>query len=191
MLARKIRPVYLAHDELAVRRLVEQEVRKPLFAARPDEEIRIGNAGRVEIGRDQVVVDAIRAQFAACDVGGDRANGTFELAARTVIHRKVEDQPGIRLGALLQRIERVARAFGQRLPVADDPHAHVFALEFGELALGEIDAQVEKKGDLLGVASPIFRREAVDGYDLDAEFTRRLRDTTQRNDPAAMAFEGG
>jgi hypothetical protein len=171
----KIRPIDIAHHELAIRGLIEHEIREPLFTAGPDQQIRIGNAGRIEVRRDQLVVDALGVEPAAAHVVCNRPHGTFELAARTVIHRQIQDQTGIRGRTFLQIVKRLARALRQRLPVADDAHADVVALQFGQLALGKVDAQIEEERDLLRVAPPVLGREAVDRHDLDSEIARCLR----------------
>ncbi len=48
----EVGPQRVVEDELGVRRLPEQEVRDPLLAGGADDEIRIGELGRVEVGRD-------------------------------------------------------------------------------------------------------------------------------------------
>src|SRR5580700_4028048 len=54
---REVRPINVGHDELGVCGLIEQEVREPLFAAWPNQEIELRRVGRVQIAPDQRSVD--------------------------------------------------------------------------------------------------------------------------------------
>ena len=52
------------HVDLGVRDLPEEVVRDAHLAARPDEEVRVGQPGRVELGFDRGLVDVLGPQAA-------------------------------------------------------------------------------------------------------------------------------
>jgi hypothetical protein len=45
----KVRPQDIGEIEFCVSRLPEQKITDPVFATRPDQQVRIGQAGRIEI----------------------------------------------------------------------------------------------------------------------------------------------
>ena len=55
----EVRPQDVAHVQLGVGRLPDEEVREALLAAGPDHEVGVGQAGRVERGRDRRFVDRL------------------------------------------------------------------------------------------------------------------------------------
>src|SRR5204862_6472993 len=71
----EIGPQRVGDPQLGVRELPEHEVREPHLAARPDQEIRIRQAGRVEVAREELVVDARGVELAPARVREDPAHG--------------------------------------------------------------------------------------------------------------------
>ena len=69
----EVGPERLREDELGVRRLPQQEVREPLLARRPDEEVDLGQLRRREARGERLVVD----------VAGTRPSSTSRRAAST------------------------------------------------------------------------------------------------------------
>ena len=60
IILRKVGPIDVGHDELGVRGLIEQEVREPLLAAGPDQQIELRQVGRIEIRPIERFVDRSR-----------------------------------------------------------------------------------------------------------------------------------
>jgi hypothetical protein len=73
-----------------------QEVRQPHLTARADEEIRVGNAVRVEGAAQAHLVDLLRAESAFGDIARQSAAGIDDLVPRPVVegHEQVEARVG-------------------------------------------------------------------------------------------------
>src|SRR6185295_4388318 len=55
----EVRPEHIAHVQLGVGRLPDEEVREALLAAGPDHEVRVRQAGRVQRAGDGRLVDRL------------------------------------------------------------------------------------------------------------------------------------
>ena len=81
----EIRPVDRHEHELAVGRLPHQEIRQPLLAAGADDQIGIGNVGRIEILPERIGIDRGRIALAFRDLARQPLRGVRDLLPRTVV----------------------------------------------------------------------------------------------------------
>ena len=80
----EIRPERRRDDKLRVRNLPEEEIAHAHLAARADEQIGIGKTSRVEMLRDDLLVDVSGVELASFHIGGDAAHGIYDLSTATV-----------------------------------------------------------------------------------------------------------
>ena len=92
MFLAEVRPQRVDENQLRVGTLPEEKVADPLFAAGPDEKIRIGDAGRKEFALEGILVDTVR-----CQLTGDDA-----LFAGALVDRARE-----RTDALRRQLDRL------------------------------------------------------------------------------------
>src|SRR5665811_828838 len=83
----EVGPIDRQEHQFAIGRLPEQEVRQALFAAGADNEIGIGQIGRVEECPDRLDGDVGRMKRAALDLFGDAARRARDFLAGAVIER--------------------------------------------------------------------------------------------------------
>ena len=72
--------------------------------------------------------------------------------------------------------------------LADDAHAHVVAVQLGEIVADEAAQQAHEIADFRLRPRPVLRAEREEGEDLDAEFAGRAHRAAQRLDAAPVAF---
>ena len=76
----------------------------------------------------------------------------------------------------------------ESLALADHPHAHTVAVQFGQVVADEAAQQPEQVADLFGRPRPVFRAEGENRQIGDAEFAGAANDLAQRLDAAPMAL---
>src|SRR5216684_3670642 len=77
----EVGPERVDEHEFGVRRLPQKEVREAELARGPDHEIRVGHLGRVEVLREERLVDLLRVDSAL----GDAPCSLDELCAAAVV----------------------------------------------------------------------------------------------------------
>ena len=102
----EVGPEAVDEHELRVGELPEHEVRDAELAARADQQVGIGQLGRVEIRGEDVLVDLARVEAAL----GDPPGRLDELGAAAVVERDPEPEPRVQLGAVLDRLHPAAAA---------------------------------------------------------------------------------
>src|SRR5262249_19662044 len=112
-------PELVDEHELGVGELPEHEVRHAQLPARPDQQVGIGELGRVEVRRKHVLVDLARVGPAL----RDPPRRLDELGAAAVVERDPEAQPDVQLGAVLHRLHPRAKRRGGAVAPADEAHA--------------------------------------------------------------------
>src|SRR5436853_5890102 len=127
----ELRPERLDEDELRVGGLPEQEVREPELARRPDQQIRVRHLGRVQVRRDERLVDLVRG-----DAGlDDPPQRLDDLRASAVVERDPEQEPAVRRGLPLERLHPLLQLLRRAVAPTDEPRAHALPLQIRELAL--------------------------------------------------------
>ena len=92
-------------------------------------------------------------------------------------------------GALLETVlEDVAGLLGQRIDIAQEDDAHVFALEQRQLIDEGFGKQVHEHVDLVLRAVPVLGRERVGAHDIDAEANAGRDDLAQGYNTRLVAF---
>ena len=81
VLAPEVRPEHVGHPDLRVGDLPEQEVRDPHLAARADEQVGVGLARGVEVGREGLLGDAGGVLAVRHHVGQQPLHGVGDLGA--------------------------------------------------------------------------------------------------------------
>ena len=115
----EVGPQDIAHVELGVGRLPDEEVREALLAAGPDDQVGIGQAGRVERGRDRRFVDGLGWR----EEPGEPALLYVDLH---LVHEVTSPQAfdGLRLaGRGVRRPERTVATMDHNVPTTDGPIA--------------------------------------------------------------------
>src|SRR5690606_5107687 len=69
----EIGPIVVDEDELRIGRLPQQEIAEALFAARPDDDVRIRNVRGLEMGGEELLIDGHGLDLARLHLLGDLA----------------------------------------------------------------------------------------------------------------------
>ena len=126
----EVRPEGVAGVELGVGGLPDEEVREALLAAGADDEVRVGQAGRVERAADRRLVDLGRRDAA----GGKLPDRIDDLGPPGVVERDVEEQP-LATGCRVERLaDRRPRGVRQLVEPAEQPDPDALRLELLGLA---------------------------------------------------------
>src|SRR5260221_60988 len=185
VVAAEVGPERLGHPDFRVRDLPEQEVADAHFAARPDQQIGIRLACRVEIIAELALVE-----FLGADAVRDRAARRIDdLGAPAVVQRDVEQHPCVLFGLLDADAEFVLSIGREFIRAAAHLEPHVVREERAEL---EADVPLEQQHQRVHFgarAFPVFDRKRIEREHVDAETRGTLNDVAHRIDAGAMPFD--
>ena len=91
----EIRPMDRHEHQFAVGGLPHQKIRQPLLAAGADDQIGIGNFGRVEILAERVGIDRRWIALALRDFAGEPLRGAGDFLPRSVVEGDDEIEAGV------------------------------------------------------------------------------------------------
>jgi hypothetical protein len=160
----EVGPERVGGEQLGVRGLPDEEVREALLAARPDDEVRIGQAARVQRVRDRLLVDP-GGVHAARREPPERID---ELRPSGVVECDVQEEAVATRRRVEGREDRLPRRVGQLLEAAEDPDPHALLAQLGRLADDRLLEELEEAGHLVVGAGPVLPAERVQGEDADA-----------------------
>ena len=109
-LRREVRPEDLREQKLRIGRLPQQEIGQPLLAARPDQQIRVGDTGRIERLSDRLFRDLLRQEFPALHLRGQPDSGPAQFVAGAVIQRHHQRHALVLRGVAHQFIQKLVDA---------------------------------------------------------------------------------
>src|SRR5436309_7832993 len=183
----EIGPQRVGHPDLGIRDLPEQEIADAHFAARPDQQIRIGLARRVEKPGEPPLVEIVRPQ-----AGRDRAaRRVHDFGAAAVVQRDVEQHPGVGRRLPDAELEFVLHVGRKLLGAADDAKRDVVLEQRAEL---EADVSLEQRHQRVDFGTrplPVLDRERVQREDVDPKAGGGFHHVAHRVDASAMAFDAG
>ena len=130
----EVGPEGRGEEVLGVRRLPYKEVGDAAFAARTDQQVRIGQAGGREPRRDRFVRDP----FGPHPLGDQRAHGVHDVGAAAVVERHVHVNAAVWRRALNGGEHGAAQAGRQSVEVADVAQADAFVVERIEVPRDEL-----------------------------------------------------
>ena len=112
----EIRPMDRHEHQFAVGRLPHQEIRQPLFAAGANDQIGIGNVGRIEILAERVGIDRCRIALSFGDFARKPLCRCGDFLPRAVVERDDEMEAAVVLASVLRppSAARRYRAPGRR-----------------------------------------------------------------------------
>jgi hypothetical protein len=158
----EVRPERRADVQLGVADLPQQVVAHPHLAGRPDEQVRVGHAGRVQVVRDHRLVDLLRPQPAVPHVPGDRPHGVDDLRPAAVVQGQHERQPGVVLRLVQRPLHLAEDRVGQVVEPADLPEPDVVRHHRGPLAPQVLDVHLHEERDLVDRPLPVLEAERVE-----------------------------
>ena len=177
--------------ELGVGRLPDQEVREALLAAGPDDEVGVGQAGRVQRRRDR---RPRRSAPAAMPLGDEPPDRVDELGPAGVVERDVERGAGRRRRCSLERVADRARGCRRQLvEPAEEADPDALRAELRGLAADRLP-RAARTGRVTSssVAGPVLAAERVQRQHRDAApdgVARGARGSPRR--PAAWPSSSG
>ncbi len=174
--------------QFAIGRLPHQEIRKPLLAAGANDQVGIGNFGRVEVSAQRVGIDRLGGTLSLGDLARQTLGGVGDFLARSVVERDHEIEPGIAPGQLFRLVQQRADIRLQSVALTDDPDPDAIAVQCREVVADEAPEQTEEIADLARRTRPVLRAEGEDRQIEDAELVGCANHPPQRLDATAMAF---
>ena len=112
---RKIRPEHIVIVKLGVCRLPDQKVRKPVFAARADNQIRVGLTGGVKTVGDHILGDVLGRKLAVLDFFGNFLNTMYNLVPTAVVDGNIDEHLILVAGVRLDNIYHRNNILGESL----------------------------------------------------------------------------
>src|SRR5258708_32969918 len=140
----EVRPEGFREMELGVRRLPDQEVRKPLFSGRANDEIRLGQVGLVE-----GVADVLVGETLGVDTRGQqRLDRVDDLGAAPVVDQQVQHPPPVGAGQRPRGPRLATEPHPQTLATPPDAHLHALTVELFDLPIQCLRADARLAVDL-------------------------------------------
>src|SRR5712692_6501393 len=133
----EIGPIDRHEDELAVGRLPHQEVRQALLAAGADDQIGIGHVGRIEIETKRLGSDGVGLNLPRRHVLGGPPRRARDLLPGAVVEGDDQNETVVVAGEVFGLLQQAANLRIEIDPLADDAHAHIVAMEFGQIVTNE------------------------------------------------------
>src|SRR5262245_6362937 len=185
MASPEIGPERLGDPDLGVCNLPEEEVADAHLAARPDEQVGIGLARRVEKLAEAALVEVVGAY-----AGGDRAaRGVDDLCAAAVVERDVEEHAAVAGGFGDPEGQLGAHVGRELVGSAHDLEPDVVLQQRAELEADVALQQRHQRVDFGAGPFPVLDRKRVQRQDVDAEARRRLHDVAHRRDPGPVSLD--
>ena len=167
----KIRPQRIAEIEFAVGTLPQHEIAQPYLAAGADDQLRVRNAGRVQIGGKQCFVQVLRLPLPFRTLRRKPADSPEDLIPAAVVQTDI----GLKI-VLGQMLRDLVRLVGQRPQLRCDGRHVSKEVESDMVPLHSVHGfqqiLLQKRhdsGDLCLRARPVFRGKGVDRQVLDAD----------------------
>src|SRR5207247_875616 len=164
------RPVDVPEVELAVRALPEKEPGQAHLAARPNDEIRVGQIGRVEVPGERLLRDALDDRLEVLPLLGlcleHGVHRVDNLLAPAVGDGDRQHRPAVGCRGVLGLADRGDDRVREEIELADgaDPHAEAvgprMARELDELGLDRL----QNAGDFTRVPAKVLRREDPEAH---------------------------
>jgi hypothetical protein len=178
-------PQALGEDELRIRRLPEQEVADPHFAAGADEEVGIGRVAERHVAVERRLVEVL-----GLDAADHRLPARLDdVPAAAVVEGDRQVDPGVVAGAVLGVLPGLAQLVRDLGAVADDADANAVAGELGEVLRDGDEDQAHQAGDLFARPLPVLGREREHGQVLDAAIGAGVDGAHERIDALLVAEE--
>ncbi len=183
----EIRPQHVEKHQFRIGRLPQQEVRQPLLPARPDHQIRIGNANRRQPPLERRLVDLRGRKPPRRHRLGQRPRRPNDLVARAIGQRHGQVQP-----VIMQRPPLRRRQFRPDIrikppAITDEAQPHPLFRQAGDLMPEIMPQQTRQVGDLPRRPPPVLAAEGIQRQPADPLPDRRLDRPPQRLGARLMA----
>jgi hypothetical protein len=184
----ELRPEDRRDPDLGVGDLPQEEIGDAALPARPDQEIRIGEAGGVEVARNGLFVHRPRVRD---PVRQDALHGIDDLGPAAIVQGHAEAHFPIAARDLLHPVELAAGSGRQTLLAAEDGQTEVVLDEDLVLFPEELDHQAEQGRNFALGPLPVLGGERVQRQDLHAGPGGRLYDLPDGLDARPVALDPG
>jgi hypothetical protein len=159
----EVRPQGVEEDQLGVRRLPQQEVRRALLAGRADEQVHVGQVRLVEEPGDGALVDPRRVQSTGGRLPGDGRGGIGDLRATAVVDAELQREHPVVAGEVLGGLQLRDDAAPQPGPPARPPHPHPHRVHLVAASADDVAVEAHEEAHLLRRALPVLGGERVRG----------------------------
>ena len=188
MAAVKVGEERVEEHQLGVGGLPDQEIRHPLLAGRPDEQVDVGDAGLVQVTGEHRLVDPVGAQLPGGDVRRDRRGGINDLGAAAVVDAELQGQHRVARGHLLGVLKLPDHAAPQPGTPAGPAHPHAHLVQLIAAAADYVAVEAHQEADLVRRAPPVLGGERVGRQVRDAQLDGSHDHVEQRVLAPLVAF---
>src|SRR5690606_9927805 len=129
VVGREVGPELVGEDQFTVGRLPEQEIRKPLLAAGPDDQVGIGNADGLQMVGHGLGGDVLHPERASSHLFRNPAAGGHDLVLAAVTERDDKGELAVLARARFGIRDEFDDVGGQLGAIADHMDTHAAALE--------------------------------------------------------------
>jgi hypothetical protein len=184
--AREIRPEGFGHINFGVGNLPEQKIADAHFAAGADEQVRIGQSGRVQVLGNHFLIDAGVGEAIVPHAIEDAIEGVDQLRAAAVIERYGELHARIARSLSHGAFHIGAHRSGQLVRPPDNQETDIIAMNDGQLFAEVLTQEAHQEIDFGFRAAPVFHGEGVESESGDIESGARFDYGSRGLDAGAM-----
>src|SRR5439155_3746199 len=169
MLPAEVGPQDVRDPEFRVCELPEQKVGDAQLAARSDEEVRIGQPVRVELPREEILVDLLGRDPLLPVLLEDASHRVDDFRTTPVGNRQHEDEAVIAGEVAPRGLQDLAAPFREEIHTADRAELDVIPLELLALLPKHLLQDAHEPTHLPRASVPVFEREGVEREHLDPQ----------------------
>ena len=180
-------PEQVREVELGVDRFIGEEVRKALFAACANHQVRIRNVAGGKVRPNPRFVDLLGRQLSPTHSLGSFSRGPDNIVASAIAERQRQAHAAAACGLVDQLAQCAASHRRQVLRSTDDAHRNLAFAQLRDLSSREVHKQSHQGGDFGSRTRPVGETEGIQSEKLHAGAAATTHHLAHRFGPLAMS----
>ena len=184
----EVGPESIKENQLRVRALPEQEVRRALLSRRADEQIDVGDVRFVEEVPEALLGELARIKSSLGSQLRDPPRGVDDFGAASVVHAELQGQHVVADGAAFGVFQFADHTAPQARPSAGPPHPDAHGVELVSPPSDHVAVEAHQPANLIRRSVPVLGGKGVRGEVLDSDLNGPLDHVEERSFTAGMAL---
>ena len=184
----EVGPESIKENQLRIRALPEQEVRRSLLSRRADEQIDVRDVRFVEEVPEALFGELARIKSSLGSQLRDSPRGVDDFSAASVVHAELQGQHVVADGAAFGVFQFADHTAPQARPSAGPPHPDAHGVELVSPPSDHVAVEAHQPANLIRRSVPVLGGEGVRGEVLDSDLNGPLDHVEERSFTASVAL---
>ena len=184
----EVGPESIKENQLRIRALPEQEVRRSLLSRRADEQIDVRDVRFVEEVPEALFGELARIKSSLGSQLRNSPRGVDDFSAASVVHAELQGQHVVADGAAFGVFQFADHTAPQARPSAGPPHPDAHGVELVSPPSDHVAVEAHQPANLIRRSVPVLGGKGVRGEVLDSDLNGPLDDVEERSFTAGMAL---